>query len=253
MCAESDVDDLAALFRPDDFMHNVVLPDLAPDSPAVLRGSALHCLACFAPSLPTELAQHCFGLAYNSLAPDCPLPVRMVAAKAVESMSDVLDPVFLQPHVPQLLQQIAQLLASASEDSALIILEALHATINIPCPTSAHVTAQIPLVVEHVLRALGRCTGDVMIATEAVDTIVALLLKNDGEHVHAVACAYTPLCVSLMTSPEKFVSTQAESIMELLAKIVRRPKGCSRLGGGGGGGGGPGEVGVAVVVVSSRG
>jgi len=68
---------------------------------------------------------------------DSPLPVRMTAARAIASLSvgiDGKDPVlsrdFLRPHVPMLLQSIAKLLENATEDSALITLEALHQVVQ---------------------------------------------------------------------------------------------------------------------------
>ena len=47
-----------------------------------------------------------------------------------------------------------------------------------------------------------------MIATEAVEAIEAIVEKNNGEFVPLVASACTPLCVSLMSAPDKFVGTQ---------------------------------------------
>ena len=52
---------------------------------------------------------------------------------------------------------------------------------------------------------LCRCAGDIMIATEAVDAVEALVDKNGGEYRSLVASACTPLCLSVLSSPDKFV------------------------------------------------
>jgi hypothetical protein len=249
MCADCDVALVASIFQPRDFMQNVVLQDMAHSSPPVLRGRALQCVACFAEYIPTELAQQCFAIAVQSLGHDSSLPVQMTAARAIESLSSSENKTggggrgngggggggpkvgaeFMRPHVPMLLQRISVLLSSASEDSALITLEALHNTLKTPFVTTEEIAAQIPHVVEQILLALGRSAGDVMIATEAVEAIEAIVTKNDGEFVGLVANQCAPLCLSLMATPDRFVGTQAESIMELLAKIVKRPPGAASM------------------------
>jgi hypothetical protein len=81
-----------------------------------------------------------------------------------------------------------------------------------------------------VLLALARCGGDIMIASEAVEVLEEIVDTHAGIYIPIVAAAASPLCVSLMSSPDKFVGTQAESVMELLSKIVRAAPGCSGLG-----------------------
>ena len=52
--------------------------------------------------------------------------------------------------------------------------------------------------------ALGRSGGDVMIANEAVEAVEAIVRMNDGQFVHAIAAACTPLCLSVMAAPDRF-------------------------------------------------
>ncbi|EKX35213.1 hypothetical protein GUITHDRAFT_146623 [Guillardia theta CCMP2712] len=226
--SDCDLQRISTIFRPDDFVRQVVLPDMSADSPAVLKGRALYCVASFARWMPLELAIQCFGPALESLGEASSLPVRMTAARAIGSLSSsgeedeepVLGHDFLRPHVPVLLQRIALLLASASEDSALITLEALHQIVKIH---SDDVSAQLPVVLEQVLTALSRCAGDIMIASEAVETIASLVERPDAVQVVGEAC--TPLVMSALQHADRFVCTQVESIVELLSKIVRRVPG----------------------------
>jgi hypothetical protein len=71
-----------------------------------------------------------------------------------------------------------------------------------------------------VLLALGRCHGDIMIANEAVETIETI--SKIPECVDMTAQASTPLVMSVLQNPEKFVGTMVESVLELLSKIIRK-------------------------------
>ena len=67
----------------------------------------------------------------------------------------------------------------------------------------------MPLLVQEVLQALARCGGDIMIASEAVELLETVVDTHAGIYIPIVAAAASPLCVSLMSSPDKFVGTQA--------------------------------------------
>jgi hypothetical protein len=149
MCADADPSYMNVIFRPADFMHQVVLPDMLPGTPPVLRGRALHCVSSFAEWISPETAIHCFEAAMASIGEDSPLPVRMTAARAIASLSvGEASHEFLRPHVSMLLQSIAKLLANATEDSALITLEAMHTILKIDSPD---VVQHMPLVLEQVI------------------------------------------------------------------------------------------------------
>lgn len=240
ICADVDaLDGLGHIFSPSRFIREVVLPDAAADKPPVLRGRALHCISAFASQLEAELAGAAFQAAALSLSDKAPLPVRMTAARAIGSLatsdsrgallpaangepaqgerSGVLPAELLRPHIPALLENIAQLLAISSEDSALITLEALHQVIK---AASAEALLRMPLVVSRVLAALLSCGGDVMIASEAVETVECVVMRP--ECVDLVADQCVPVVLAILEHPDKYACTQVESVIELLSKIIRK-------------------------------
>ena len=68
MCAESDSSQMSKLFRPADFMNQVVLPDMVVGTPPVLRGRALHCVSSFVEWISSETAVQCFAAAISSIS-----------------------------------------------------------------------------------------------------------------------------------------------------------------------------------------
>ena len=228
-----------------EFMQKVVLEDLAASSPPVLRGRALHCLASFASAkrIPPTLEDVGLHHALLALEPEAALPVRMTASRAIGALAEaavarsshgglvsdcasegnVADFKLLAEHLPLVLRRIAELLADATEDGALITLEALHHVVSIPAGSSAAKTAVLPLVVDQLLCALSRCGGDIMIASQALDTIQLLVRQDGGAYVTLVAEVAIPMCVKVLSAPETVTPTQAENVMELISIIVCHP------------------------------
>lgn len=189
---------------------------LQVDAP-YLQGRALWLAGRYADALPPAAVEMCIGAAIEALAPSLPMPVQVLAMRALTRfLNDEGARKHIVPHLPRVYAHIATMLPLASDDLLTLALEMCITALQADKSAAAKAEAVVgPLVIDVWLRHANDPT-----VVMTVQEVIHVLAQTPAAQA-LLARSLVPIVAVLRAQPGSDTYGIQASAIDMLATLVR--------------------------------
>ncbi|KAG9295192.1 hypothetical protein G9A89_006173 [Geosiphon pyriformis] len=200
--------DLAGLF------NNVVLNHLSASDLPFLQGRAFVFSSQFASILPANHAFQYVSAAVVAVQSNGAIPVQISGLRALKNFCRYLEQKYLVPHQAKILEGVANLLRSSTEDTLILVLETLEAAIKI----DKDVTAQYEHIISPLVIEVWVNHSTDQLITAVVTDLFEILASNSSMYATFQARALPPLANAIGDPTNTDLTASAIDLIRCLVK-----------------------------------